>query len=134
VIVVAQNSFEICLIIMRIDAHQHFWKYNTSEYSWISDQMKVLKRDFLPGDLQASLFRPGQSDGFFRGPLNPRHAGRVRAGGAGEERPHRAGRDGHVYQVQNPDQEPRAPDRLKGGMHPRDGGGKPEPLAVEGHP
>ena len=40
---------------MRIDAHQHFWKYNTSEYSWISDQMKVLKRDFLPGDLLTEL-------------------------------------------------------------------------------
>jgi L-fuconolactonase len=36
---------------MRIDAHQHFWKFNTSEYSWISDQMKELKRDFLPDDL-----------------------------------------------------------------------------------
>lgn len=36
---------------MRIDAHQHFWKYNTSDYSWISDQMEVLKRDFLPDNL-----------------------------------------------------------------------------------
>jgi L-fuconolactonase len=40
---------------MRIDAHQHFWKYNSSEYSWISDQMKVLRRDFLPGDLMFEL-------------------------------------------------------------------------------
>ena len=40
---------------MRIDSHQHFWKYNPSEYSWISDQMKVLKRDFLPGDLLQEL-------------------------------------------------------------------------------
>jgi len=40
---------------MRIDAHQHFWKYNTSDYSWISDQMKILKKDFLPGDLLMEL-------------------------------------------------------------------------------
>jgi len=40
---------------MRIDAHQHFWKYNASDYSWISDQMKILKKDFLPGDLLMEL-------------------------------------------------------------------------------
>jgi L-fuconolactonase len=40
---------------MRIDAHQHFWKYNTSEYSWISGQMEVLKRDFLPENLLPEL-------------------------------------------------------------------------------
>jgi L-fuconolactonase len=40
---------------MRIDAHQHFWKYNPSEYSWITDQMEVLKRDFLPDDLLPEL-------------------------------------------------------------------------------
>ena len=40
---------------MRIDAHQHFWKYNASDYSWISDQMKILKKDFLPGDLRMEL-------------------------------------------------------------------------------
>ncbi|WP_072931836.1 amidohydrolase family protein [Nissabacter archeti] len=36
---------------MRIDAHQHFWRYQPQAYSWISDQMAVLQRDFLPGDL-----------------------------------------------------------------------------------
>jgi L-fuconolactonase len=36
---------------MKIDAHQHFWKYNTSDYSWINDQMGILKGDFLPEDL-----------------------------------------------------------------------------------
>ncbi len=38
---------------MRIDAHQHFWVYNPSEYGWIDDSMTVLRRDFLPGDLKA---------------------------------------------------------------------------------
>ena len=40
---------------MHIDAHQHFWIYNTSEYDWIDDSMAVLRRDFLPGDLQPEL-------------------------------------------------------------------------------
>jgi L-fuconolactonase len=33
---------------MRIDAHQHFWRYEPSEYGWIDDSMSVLRRDFLP--------------------------------------------------------------------------------------
>jgi L-fuconolactonase len=40
---------------MKIDAHQHFWKYNPDEYGWIDDEMKVLKRDFLPDDLSPAL-------------------------------------------------------------------------------
>jgi len=40
---------------MKIDAHQHFWIYNSSEYGWIDDSMKVLKRDYLPGDLRPEL-------------------------------------------------------------------------------
>lgn len=36
---------------MRIDAHQHFWRYQPQAYGWISDRMDVLQRDFLPGDL-----------------------------------------------------------------------------------
>jgi len=37
---------------MRIDAHQHFWFYNNTDYSWIDDGMMVLKRNYLPEDLQ----------------------------------------------------------------------------------
>jgi L-fuconolactonase len=40
---------------MKIDAHQHFWKYNQVEYFWISDSMKVLRRNFLPDDLLKHL-------------------------------------------------------------------------------
>ena len=36
---------------MRLDSHQHFWKYNPEKHSWITDDMKVIQRDFLPGDL-----------------------------------------------------------------------------------
>ena len=44
---------------MRIDAHQHFWKYSPAEYGWINDEMAALKRDFLPGDLQPLLAANG---------------------------------------------------------------------------
>jgi len=36
---------------MKIDSHQHFWKYHPVKDAWISDEMKVIQRDFLPGDL-----------------------------------------------------------------------------------
>ncbi|MEK6781308.1 MAG: amidohydrolase family protein [Bacteroidota bacterium] len=40
---------------MRIDSHQHFWKYNPVRDSWITDDMKVIQRDFLPDDLSPLL-------------------------------------------------------------------------------
>src|SRR5882757_4328257 len=36
---------------MRIDSHQHFWKYDPARDTWITDTMSALKRDFLPADL-----------------------------------------------------------------------------------
>ncbi len=33
-----------------IDAHQHFWRFNPVRDSWISEEMMVLRRDFLPDD------------------------------------------------------------------------------------
>lgn|ERR1700739_234030 len=44
---------------MRIDAHQHFWKYSPAEYGWITDTMAELKRDFLPEDLKPLLGENG---------------------------------------------------------------------------
>jgi len=40
---------------MRVDAHQHFWHYDPGEYDWIDDSMAVLRRDFLPADLEPLL-------------------------------------------------------------------------------
>jgi L-fuconolactonase len=37
---------------MRIDAHHHFWRYDLTEYGWISDSMSVIRRDFMPADLE----------------------------------------------------------------------------------
>lgn len=36
---------------MRIDSHQHFWRYDEEEFDWISDDMHRLKQDFLPKHL-----------------------------------------------------------------------------------
>ncbi len=47
---------------MRIDTHQHFWRYNTSEYGWMGPGMDTLKRDFLPPELKV-LLRPAGFNG-----------------------------------------------------------------------
>lgn len=39
----------------RIDAHQHFWLFDPVRDSWITDDMSVIQRDFLPGDLAPVL-------------------------------------------------------------------------------
>jgi L-fuconolactonase len=39
----------------RIDSHQHFWRYEPSEYAWMTDELAALRRDFLPQDLQPEL-------------------------------------------------------------------------------
>lgn len=44
---------------MIIDAHQHFWQYDPHRHSWITESMSVLKRDFLPADLQPELAHNG---------------------------------------------------------------------------
>ncbi|KJG34616.1 amidohydrolase [Photobacterium angustum] len=38
-----------------IDAHQHYWHYNPSEYDWIDDSMKVLQQDFLPSHYKEEM-------------------------------------------------------------------------------
>jgi len=37
--------------MQRIDAHQHFWKFDPVRDNWINDDMSVIARDFLPDDL-----------------------------------------------------------------------------------
>jgi L-fuconolactonase len=44
---------------MKIDAHQHFWKYDPVKDSWIDENMKALRRDFLPKDLAPILEKNG---------------------------------------------------------------------------
>lgn len=47
---------------MRIDAHQHYWRYDPRRDSWITDEMAELRRDFLPPDA-APLLAAGRIDG-----------------------------------------------------------------------
>ena len=43
----------------RIDSHQHFWMFDPVRDSWITDEMKVIKKDFLPADLLPILKQNG---------------------------------------------------------------------------
>lgn len=40
---------------MKIDAHQHFWKFDPVRDAWIDESMQVIQRDFLPKDLKLIL-------------------------------------------------------------------------------
>jgi L-fuconolactonase len=41
--------------MLKIDSHQHFWKYDESMSDWITDDMAVLRRDFMPDNLEPVL-------------------------------------------------------------------------------
>lgn len=47
---------------MRLDSHQHFWQYNPAQHTWMTEEMAVLRRDFLPNDL-APLLKSVNFDG-----------------------------------------------------------------------
>jgi L-fuconolactonase len=38
-----------------IDAHHHFWKFNSEDFPWISEDMAILRRDFLLPELENDL-------------------------------------------------------------------------------
>jgi L-fuconolactonase len=44
---------------MTIDAHQHFWQYDPVRDSWITDDMAIIQRDFMPADLEPVLAQNG---------------------------------------------------------------------------
>ena len=47
---------------MIIDAHQHFWNFDPVRDNWINDEMKILKKDFLPGELK-KIYTVNKVDG-----------------------------------------------------------------------
>lgn len=53
------NNHYTSPIMKKIDAHQHFWRYDSKEYPWISNEMPQLKQDRLPEHLQQELERHG---------------------------------------------------------------------------
>jgi L-fuconolactonase len=42
---------------MIIDTHVHFWKFDKKRDAWITDEMKILRQDYLPEHLQLTLKR-----------------------------------------------------------------------------
>lgn len=46
---------------MIIDSHHHLWKFNSDDYGWMDDSMKVLKRDYLPADLENEIMNTSVS-------------------------------------------------------------------------
>lgn len=44
---------------MRIDAHQHFWRFDPIRDGWITEEMLAIRRDFLPADLLPVLQHHG---------------------------------------------------------------------------
>jgi len=44
---------------MKIDSHQHFWNFNTNDFGWIDETMKILQRDYFPLDLEPLLNQEG---------------------------------------------------------------------------
>lgn len=40
---------------MRIDAHQHFWRYEAARFPWITPDKSLLARDFLPEHLDPEM-------------------------------------------------------------------------------
>ena len=44
---------------MKIDSHHHFWKYDPIEYSWMNEDMGVLKRDYGPTELKKEIDEAG---------------------------------------------------------------------------
>lgn len=41
--------------MLKIDAHQHFWKFDVERDNWITDEMKTIRKDFLPADIEPYL-------------------------------------------------------------------------------
>jgi len=41
--------------MMRIDSHQHFWKYDPVKDAWITEAMAVIKNDFMPEDVYPQM-------------------------------------------------------------------------------
>ncbi len=46
---------------MHIDAHHHFWKYDSGRDVWITEEMAAIRRDFMPEDLFAVLKENGMA-------------------------------------------------------------------------
>lgn len=46
-------------MVLRIDAHQHFWTTFRDDYGWLTPELGIIYRNFLPQDLQPLLVANG---------------------------------------------------------------------------
>jgi L-fuconolactonase len=44
---------------MILDTHQHFWKTDRGDYHWMTPEVSILARDYLPNDLRPALRTAG---------------------------------------------------------------------------
>ena len=44
---------------LTIDSHHHFWRYSEAEHGWIGEDMRAIRRDYLPRDLEPELRATG---------------------------------------------------------------------------
>jgi L-fuconolactonase len=47
--------------VIRVDSHQHYWRLARADYGWLTPELGVLYRDYLPSDLAPELARTGVS-------------------------------------------------------------------------
>ncbi len=45
------------VLLMQVDTHVHFWKYNKVRDAWITNEMKTLQQDYLPQTIAQTLKR-----------------------------------------------------------------------------
>ena len=44
---------------MKIDTHQHYWRYRSAEFPWISEAMPELQKDCMPVDCEGAMRATG---------------------------------------------------------------------------
>ena len=44
---------------MILDTHQHFWRTDRGDYHWMTPEVPILARDYLPDDLRPALRMAG---------------------------------------------------------------------------
>jgi len=47
------------MALLRIDTHQHFWRYDPAAYDWIDGSMQPLRRNFSPSDAWTAMQTAG---------------------------------------------------------------------------
>jgi L-fuconolactonase len=47
--------------MLKIDSHQHYWLYHPVKDAWITDELKVIQKDFLPADVWPVMQQNGVS-------------------------------------------------------------------------